>query len=176
MSPAKISRKGKKPRAKRKRQSAKDAAKLARLIERRAAALQLRKQGASYRQIAEQMRGMPGISKGYSEGLAFKDVTEELRRALAANNELADEMIRLEGERLDWYLSKLAPQIAVGDLYAIDRALKISDSRCRMFGLNKPVKIAPTTPDGNDEYSHLTDEELNALILKMVAEQAGGQS
>lgn len=41
---------------------------------------------------------------------------------------------------------------AIGDdaprLAAIDRLLKIQERRARLLGLDKPTKVAPTTPDG----------------------------
>lgn len=36
-----------------------------------------------------------------------------------------------------------------GELEAIDRALKIAHRRAALLGLDRPTKIAPTTPDGD---------------------------
>lgn len=44
----------------------------------------------------------------------------------------------------------------------------------KLFGLDMPVKVAPTTPDGKEKYENLTGAELDARILELLAAQ--GQS
>ncbi len=88
------------------------------IAERRIIALALRKQGGSYRQIAEQMRRMEGISPKYSEAQAHNDVRGALRELITRMDEAAEEVRRLELERLDellsayWHRAKTDPQAA----------------------------------------------------------------
>lgn len=46
----------------------------------------------------------------------------------------------------------------------------------RLFGLDMPVKIAPTTPDGEKPYVGLSDEELNRRILEELAARDTGRT
>lgn len=66
-------------------------------------------------------------------------------------------------------------------LAAVDRYLKIQDSRARLLGLNAPIKTALTDPTGTREAGFslaslkgLSDEDLNALeaVLSKLAPQA----
>jgi hypothetical protein len=44
----------------------------------------------------------------------------------------------------------------------------------RLFGLDMPIKIAPTSVDGEKSYRELTDEELNQRILEKLGQGAQG--
>lgn len=112
------------------------------VLERRAKALILRKQGGSYRLIAAQLRGTDGVSKRYSEGAAHADVIAELNRLNAENSESAEELRRLEEERIDQMLAAIYPQANNGDLFAIDRVLRLMERRAKYRGLDAPTKIA----------------------------------
>jgi hypothetical protein len=64
-------------------------------IERENMALELRKQGASYRRIARQLAKRPDVSGKYSEGAAHRDVINALQSLLKEQKELAEENLRM---------------------------------------------------------------------------------
>ncbi|MGV7222960.1 MAG: hypothetical protein ACQ9MH_15700 [Nitrospinales bacterium] len=74
----------------------------------------------------------------------------------------------MESERLDQLHRGCWDAAIGGDLYAIDRALKIMERRSKLFGLDAPNKIAQTNiADTEDKYSQMSDEELEARILEL---------
>lgn len=109
------------------------------IAERSNKAMQLRKQGKTYRAISIAVAAEYGIT--YSESMAHEDVTRELKRIQTELKQSTDEVRTLELERLDNLLSKLNNQINSGDLNAIDRALKISERRCKILGVDAPIEI-----------------------------------
>lgn len=112
----------------------------ARTSERRSLALNLRKSGATYRAIAASVAERLGIPK-YSESQAHRDVVAELQRIADRNSETATVVRALELERLDQYLLAIAKDIQQGDYGAIDRALKISERRCKILGIDAPIEL-----------------------------------
>ena len=93
--------------------------------ERQAQAVQLRKQGFSYEQIA--------ASLGYgSKASAYKAVRTALDEVV---RESAYDMVALETERLHFMLSRIWPEVEKGNLLAIDRALMILDREAKLYGL-----------------------------------------
>lgn len=66
-------------------------------------------------------------------------------------------MRALENARLDWYLTCIADQIAVGNLDAIKTATRISERRSRMNGLDAPAKV----------HAHITGD-VDPTVLEMV--------
>jgi hypothetical protein len=110
------------------------------LEHRRARAVALRNQGASYDAIAAHLRKELGLEL-YSKSHAFKDVSHQLKELNALCAHDAEEVRRQELERLDEYLFRLSPAIARGDAKAIDSAVKISERRCKMLGIDAPVQI-----------------------------------
>src|SRR5579884_1106966 len=112
--------------------------------QRRLNALTLRKAGQTFEAIGEAL--------GVSAVRAFQLVDEELRAINAQRAEQAAELIRLEQERLDALQSAVWPKAESGDLDAVSVVLKISARRSKLLGLDAPTKIAPTSPDGKEEY------------------------
>ena len=93
-------------------------------------ALELRKSGLTFEQIAREL----SYSNG---GGAYKAVT----RALAATlQEPAAELRRLEVERLDSLLQGLWEKATAGDVQAVDRCLSIMERRSRLLGLDAPTR------------------------------------
>jgi len=93
-------------------------------------ALQLRKAGATYQQIADTL--------GYSVAGAEKAV----KSALAdMKHEPAQELIILERARLDALLMGIWAQAVKGNQGAIDRALRIMERRAKLLGLDMPVQM-----------------------------------
>ncbi|MBP2325344.1 Ni,Fe-hydrogenase III large subunit [Kibdelosporangium banguiense] len=97
--------------------------------ERRARALELRKAGASYEQIAQQC--------GYSHrGTAHRAVMQALA---SVADELAADVRDLELTRLDSMLMGLWRAARDGDGSAVDRVLKIMERRAKILGLDSPT-------------------------------------
>ena len=93
-------------------------------------ALELRKAGATFEQIARQL--------GYANaGGAYKIVQAALRDTV---QQPADEVRQLELERLDAMLRALWPAAIQGKWLAVDRCLLIMDRRARLLGLDAPTR------------------------------------
>jgi orotate phosphoribosyltransferase-like protein len=97
-------------------------------------ALELRKAGATYQQIADKL----GISLS-GAGVCVSRAMEALRLEV---NEKAEEVLQLELDRLDHMLLGLWDAARRGNTAAIDRVLKIQDRRAKYLGLDK--QTAPT--------------------------------
>ena len=104
-------------------------------------ALELRKQGGTYRQIAEQLRAVDGVSPDYSEAQAYRDVTAELERLNLRLAEEAGSVRRLEVERIDELWAVLYPKARKGDYAAFDRCLSLMEKRARYLGLYAPAPV-----------------------------------
>lgn len=110
--------------------------------------LELRMEGLSYREIAMRV----GLKSGAS---AYKDV----KKAIAdITRENAEQFIELELARYDKLWQEPYKQALKGDLFAVDRCLKIIADRAKMLGLYDRV------PD-NDNISKAAD----ALVAMMNA-------
>lgn len=95
---------------------------------RRAAAMELRAQGFSYRQIAEQLNY-------YSAEEARAAVLRGLDRLVV---EPGRELLVMEVYRLDQLMSVIFPMAMDGNLKAVDRVLKIQERRAKYLGLDAP--------------------------------------
>lgn len=108
--------------------------KIARGREREEEALKWRLSGLTYRLIAAEM--------GISESGAYKAVIRALGRLNERILEQAEEVRRMELERLDKMLRGLWPAALTGHQGAIDRVIKIMDRRARYIsGLNAPAQL-----------------------------------
>lgn len=94
--------------------------------------LRLRIAGASYRLIAEQL--------GISHERVRKIVNEMLSALSDVNDELREELRRLELERLDTLQASLWANAIQGDYAAIDRILRIMQRRAELCGLDAERK------------------------------------
>ncbi|MFF4248635.1 hypothetical protein ACFYY2_29780 [Streptomyces sp. NPDC001822] len=121
-----------------------------------AACLELRLEGHSFRAIADQL--------GLSLGTAFTRVRDAISLEV---NPLADELREIEVQRLDQYLARLAPKIRDGDDRAINTAVRISESRRRMLGLDRPVAIDARVTEVTQQ-----DMELQEMIRAAKAKAA----
>lgn len=108
-------------------------AKTIEIQQRRIKALELRRQGYSYRVI--------GATLGIEESQAHRDIMAALKKLAAVEQTKADEMRQLEVTRLDSLYLSLEPMIRARNLGAIDRALKIIEQRSRLLGLPLPSKV-----------------------------------
>jgi hypothetical protein len=102
-----------------------------RAAEKQVRALELRKAGVYYDQIAKELG-----YKGHQG--AYKAVMSALQRTL---QEPADELRRMEIARLDSLFFEVYRSARQGSLPAIDRALKIMERRARLLGLDAPTLV-----------------------------------
>lgn len=118
------------------------------------AALELRKKGYTYAQIA--------LELNCHEETVYQAVKRAMQRLIAERDELAGEVRRLEIERYDAFLLKLQPAIEVGDVKAIATALRISECRRKLLGLDVPTKqVVEVT--GNTEQDNALKQILERL-------------
>jgi DNA-binding Lrp family transcriptional regulator len=95
--------------------------------------LDLRKQGYNYREIAERL--------GISVSTAHKHVTKMLAALREKTVEIADDVLRMELDRLDTMLAGVWTAATAGDTNAIDRVLKIMERRSKYLGLDAPEAV-----------------------------------
>jgi len=104
-------------------------------VEQQRQALELRKAGASFEDIARQL--------GYaSKSGAYKAVTTALRATI---QQPADELRALEAARLDAMLLGIYADARKGNVLKIDRVLKIMARRADLFGLDAPKTFKDLT-------------------------------
>lgn len=141
------------------------------IAERRRIAVELRKQGGSYRVIAAQMKQMPGVSSAYSEAQAHRDVLAELQRITTETTEAAEDLRRLELERIDELFAMLYARAKKGDYAAFDRVMTLMDKRGRYVpGLFAPQQLEHMGPDGAPALALLTVEDWRDLANKRRAD------
>lgn len=100
-------------------------------VDKQIQALKLRQAGISYEDIARRV--------GYrSASGAYQAVKSAMRKTL---REPADELRQMEISRLDVALFAIWPAVKRGDLFAIDRFLKICERRSRLLGLDAKQEI-----------------------------------
>lgn len=104
-------------------------------VEKAAQALDYRKMGASYAQIAEKLEFA-------SPQAAWDAVERALKRTL---QESADEVRKLELTRLDSMFLGVYPNAVRGDLMAINSCITIMNRRAKLLGIDAPVKTQNTT-------------------------------
>ena len=103
-------------------------------------ALALRLEGRSFREI--------GAALHCDGATAYRDIARALDELCADNKESAKAMRDLEAQRLDAIFAALWPRVLAGELPATDRVLSVMARRARMYGLDEPVRITATPPDG----------------------------
>lgn len=128
--------------------------------EKRTRALQLRKAGATFDQIAQQV-GFEG------RGQACRAVQQELADL---PKEDAAELRDLELARLDSLLTAMWPKAIGGNGWAVDRVLRIMERRARLAGLDQPEQIAITTAQGDFESAY------RELLTEMEARERADQT
>lgn len=116
-------------------------------------AVELRKAGATYQQIGDQL--------GITKQSAHEAVTAAMRETAQATAETAADVIQLELARLDQMLTGLWGQARQGVPVAVDRVLRIMERRARLLGLdaegpatsftNVTVEVAWPRPDPLDQ-------------------------
>jgi hypothetical protein len=138
--------------------------------ERHALALEMRKFGYSYEQIAEHFETTSNSARGL--------VKSALENAI---KEPAQEVIDLEVARLDQLYGAAASAVAAGDTDAITKCLAIMARRAKLKGLDAPEKKEVTGAGGGpiqvDGFRGLTDAELTTMkMLALKASTNGDES
>lgn len=105
------------------------------IAERRKVALQLRQAGMTYRDIAIAL-----TNKGFpcKFTTAYKDVVKALDEISKKTHEEAESLRELELTRMDVMLKSIWSRVMKGDVAAIDRALRISERRSKLLGIDAP--------------------------------------
>lgn len=125
--------------------------------ERRRQALDLRRTGASFRQIAEAI--------GCSVSIAHRYVATEIDKLNRESREDAESIRTLELERLDRMTFALwNAATARGNLGAIDRMLKVMERRARLLGLDAPAKF-PRFPSSQGQGGDYGDEQSPGVVV-----------
>lgn len=125
--------------------------------EREEQALELRRGGMSYRQIAKVI--------GVSPEAAHKAVQRGIARQITRCEDKAADVWQLEMDRLDSLLEAIWSEAMQGNAHIIDRVLRIMERRAALTGIDKPTKIAPTNPDG----TALSKEHRDAIVAAALA-------
>lgn len=130
--------------------------------ERRRQALELRKAGATYQQIAKQLKY---AGKG--------NVCRDIERAIAEiTTEPAEDVKKIELARLDALLVGIWTKASKGDPMLIDRVIRIMDRRAKYLGLDAPVKTRNehSGPEGGPiQTEDGAKDELIARIDRLIA-------
>jgi len=124
--------------------------------EREYKALELRKAGAGYQVIGDQL--------GMTASGAYRAVMRSLKKLNEKISEEALEVRRLELERLDAMLIALWPQARKGNQGAVDRVLRIMDRRAKFLGLDAPTKQEHHVTVTESDLDKLSDAQIDRLI------------
>lgn len=100
--------------------------------QRAAQALELRTSGMTYAAVAAAL--------GYSDESGARKAVDRLLSRVECEG--AEELRRLEGQRLDAMQRAIWPQACGGDLDAIKTALSIMARRSKLLGLDAPTRVA----------------------------------
>lgn len=119
---------------------------------RRAYVLQLRKAGATYREIAQaaiEKFGLDALPDSWGHRYAHKDVARELEHLRSDVRETARDVLVLELQRLDDLLKALWPLAARKnpDYKAVDRVLRLMERRAKLLGLDEPDTLKLQTDE-----------------------------
>ncbi|MCX5066645.1 hypothetical protein OOJ91_12225 [Micromonospora lupini] len=111
--------------------------------ERRGKAVAMRLAGLDYQTIADRL--------GYADrAAAHKDITRALESNVAEMHRNADVLRQEELDRLNRLQAGLWPTAAAGDPKAVTAVLGIIDRRCKLLGLDAPVRHEVVTLDAID--------------------------
>ena len=131
-------------------------------------ALFLRSTGASFAAIGKRL--------GVSKSAAFKAVNTALQALREEITEQAKLLQAQEAERLDQLQLGVWADAIGGNVVAIQTVLRIMERRAKLLGLDQPVKVAQTNPDGSalPAPDQMSREEREARIAELEAKRRGG--
>lgn len=139
-------------------------------LERRAIAFEMRKEGFSYREIADAIRMSPEA--------AYRLVKREVVELVTLTKEDAEEVRQLELERLDAMLAGgLMKRAMTGkDDDAVDRVIKIMERRSKYSGLDAASRTEITGKDGRPIEVEDPRELLNRRLDELAQRAGAGDS
>ncbi len=130
-------------------------------LDNRAKALELRKQGHTYDQIA--------IVIGVSKHRCWEYVKQAMDEIRLDLREEALQIRAMEAEKLDALQQAHWLRALRGNIGSTKVILQVMERRARLIGLDSPIKIAPTDPGGENRYSDFSDEDLLKISQSLVA-------
>jgi hypothetical protein len=127
----------------------------AKAVDVRLRVLEMRKAGATFEAIGREF--------GRSKQWAYA----HFQKSLAATYQVpADEVRKLEAERLDRLQMALWPGALAGDDKKIGRVLQVMERRAKLLGLDAPVKQEVTGTDGGPiQYAQVFSHEAVAAAI-----------
>ncbi len=129
-------------------------------LERESQAIALRREGKRYDEIGKQL--------GVDQSTAWRLVQRAYKRVIKQNDSAADFQRKLDLDRCDTAIKALWPSVEAGKTRAVEVLMSVLKRRADLLGLDAPTKIAPTTPDGANEYNRLSDDDLHREIAKLL--------
>lgn len=134
--------------------------------ERRAKAIKMKIDGASYSEIATAL--------GYSSrSAAHMDVKRSLEKHVIEEGLAIEAWRELELSRLDTLQQAIWPKAMSGDPRAIEASLKILDRRAKLLGLDSPVRLEVLTVDALDAQIQRLEAELAAAAVAAADGEVG---
>lgn len=118
-----------------------------RLAERRTEAFRLFREGNTYREIAiaiskkKDSKTRQPLWPKYEHSMAFRDVKAVLAEFQAQRFEQVEQYLEVELQRLDVAAKAIAARVQNGELFALDRWIKIIEVRARLLGLEAPIRL-----------------------------------
>ncbi len=125
-------------------------------------ALELRKEGWSFDQIADMMN--------ITRAAASRAVQTALANIRKDCSELAEDVVSMELSRLDELLIVAQALAKAGNLEAIDRVLKIQERRAKYLGLDQPAKTQISVESTGIQLRGMSLEDLD--MLEQIASRA----
>lgn len=111
---------------------------------RRSKIAELRIEGMTYEAITNELIdsfGADNLPSNYDAGNCYDDMQAYLNSVKIKSTETINEIVTVETLRLDVYLQRLKDNINAGDVRSIETALKISERRSKLLGLDSAIKI-----------------------------------
>jgi hypothetical protein len=131
------------------------------VIERRHKVFALRRAGATYESIAE--------TCGISTMQAWRDCQKVLAQLAAKRDANVGAMLELELSRLDQIQVAIWPKVQSGDVLAARVALRVSELRGKLLGLDAPATVTAAIAVARDENrAMLSDDELGSRHEQVV--------
>jgi hypothetical protein len=134
------------------------------VADRRTKLLQMRLAGVDYDTIADR------LDYG-SASAARKDFTRAMRETLELEAEKADELRTLELQRLDRLQAAAWADALKGNLRAIETVLKVVDRRCRLLGLDAPLRLDATVSEEPSAQDLELRDMINEAKARIAAEE-----
>jgi hypothetical protein len=127
-------------------------------------AVRLRLEGRTYREVGEQL--------GVSRKMAARVVQRGLREV---GRESAEDLIRLDNDRIDMIFAAAWPRAAAGSAPHAMVCLKALERRARLLGLDAPARAEVTAHITAEENAAL-DAEIDALLATYGLGEDSGSS